>query len=172
MTYARMITMSIIEMKEKKGSSRQAILKHIASKYKIVPNSAMVNKAIKKMVEDGKLVAGAQAGKSGSGSFKVSIEEKTRIKQEEKAAAKKLQKKAAVANPKANKVAAKNPAITAKKSMPNGSKVVKKVAKAKVDKKDAKSKVAKKVVTKTPQKKVVWAKKGGMKPKKVVKKAK
>merc|ERR1711970_1475865 len=117
-----MITMSINEMKEKKGSSRQAILKHIASKYKIVPNSAMVNKAIKKMVEDGKLVAGAQAGKSGSGSFKVSIEEKTRIKQEEKATAKKLQKKAAVAK-----------------------RVDKKVAKAKVDKKAPKAKVDKKV---------------------------
>merc|ERR1712000_785061 len=115
------------------GSSRQAILKHIASTYKIVPNSVMVNKVIKKMVEDGKLVAGAQAGKSGSGSFKVSIEEKTRIKQEEKAAAKKLQKKAAVANPKA-KVSAKKPAITAKKSKPSNSKV----AKVKVDKKVAK----------------------------------
>merc|ERR1712000_527869 len=111
------------------GSSRQAILKHIASTYKIVPNSVMVNKVIKKMVEDGKLVAGAQAGKSGSGSFKVSIEEKTRIKQEEKAAAKKLQKKAAVTNHKA-KVSAKKPAIiTAKKSKPSNSKAVKKVAK-------------------------------------------
>merc|ERR1712000_425869 len=115
------------------GSSRQAILKHIASKYKIVPNSVMVKKAIKKMVEDGKLVAGAQAGKSGSGSFKVSIEEKTRIKQEEKAAAKKLQKKAAVANPKA-KVSAK-PVIIAKKSKPSSNS---KVAKVKVDKKVAK----------------------------------
>ena len=36
MTYASMITMSIIEMKEKKGSSRQAILKHIASTYKVM----------------------------------------------------------------------------------------------------------------------------------------
>merc|ERR1711970_772369 len=139
MTYANMITTSIIEMKEKKGSSRQAILKHIASTYKIVPNTVMVNKAIKKMMEDGKLVAGAQAGRSGSGSFKVSIEEKTRIKQEEKDAAKKLQKKAAVAK-----------------------RVDKKVAKAKVDKKAAKSKVMKKVAK---SKKVVKAKKGGMKPK-------
>merc|ERR1719318_789444 len=155
-------------MKEKKGSSRQAILKHIASTYQIVPNILMLKKAIKKMVEEGKLVAGAQAGRSGSGSFKVSNEEKTRIKQEEKAAAKKLQKKAAVPNPKAKK-----PSIKAKKSTPSSSKskVVKKVAKAKVDKKDAKSKVAKKVVAKTPQK-VVKAKKGGMKPKKVAKKAK
>merc|ERR1711970_1134979 len=122
MTYANMITTSIMEMKEKNGSSRQAILKHIVSTYKIVPNTVMVNKAIKKMMEDGKLVAGAQAGRSGSGSFKVSIEEKTRIKQEEKAAAKKLQKKAAVAK-----------------------RVDEKVAKAKVDKKAAKAKVDKKV---------------------------
>merc|ERR1719318_2492967 len=134
-------------MKEKKGSSRQAIMKHIASTYQIVPNILMLKKAIKKMVEEGKLVAGAQAGRSGSGSFKVSNEEKTRIKQEEKAAAKK-------STPSSSK-----------------SKVVKKVAKAKVAKKGAKSKVAKKVVAKTPQK-VVKAKKGGMKPKKVAKKAK
>merc|ERR1712000_324709 len=126
------------------GSSRQAILKHIASTYKIVPNSVMVNKVIKKMVEDGKLVAGAQAGKSGSGSFKVSIEEKNRIKQEEKA--------------------------EAKKSKPSNlkSKAVKKVAKVKGDRKVAKSKVMKKVAK---PKKVVKAKKGGMKPKKVAKKA-
>merc|ERR1719318_747271 len=125
-------------MKEKKGSSRQAIQKHIASTYQIVPNILMLKKAIKKMVEEGKLVAGAQAGRSGSGSFKVSNEEKTRIKQEEKAAAKKLQKKAAVPNPKAKKVSAKKPSIKAKKSTPSSSKskvVVKKVAKAKVDKK-------------------------------------
>merc|ERR1711970_78284 len=165
MTYANMITTSIMEMKEKNGSSRQAILKHIVSTYKIVPNSVMVNKAIKKMMEDGKLVAGAQAGRSGSGSFKVSIEEKTRIKQEEKAAAKKLQKKAADANSEAKKVSAKKPAVIAKKSKPNNlkSKAVKKVAKDKVDKKVAKSKVMKKV---TKPKKVVKAKKGGMKPKK------
>merc|ERR1719470_148494 len=93
-------------MKEKKGSSRQAILKHIASTYQIVPNILMLKKAIKKMVEEGKLVAGAQAGRSGSGSFKVSNEEKTRIKQEEKAAAKKLQKK--VAKAKVDKKGAKS----------------------------------------------------------------
>merc|ERR1712168_1712672 len=93
MTYATMIRNSIIEMKEKKGSSRQAILKYLINTYKVDANTLMVNKTIKKMVEDGKLVAGAQAGKSGSGSFKVSIEEKARIKQEEKVAAKKLLKK-------------------------------------------------------------------------------
>merc|ERR1711970_875999 len=171
MTYANMITTSIMEMKEKKGSSRQAILKHIASTYKIVTNSVMVNKAIKKMMEDGKLVAGAKAGRSGAGSFKVSIEEKTRIKQEEKAATKKLQKKATIANPKAKKVSAKKPAIKAKKSKPSSSKskAAKKVAKVKVDKKVAKSKVMKKV---TKPKKVVKAKSGGMKPKKVATKAK
>ena len=62
----------------------------------------MVNKTIKKMITDGKLVAGAQAGKTGSGCFKVSVEEKTRIKQMERAAAKKLkamEKKAAMTVP-------------------------------------------------------------------------
>ena len=50
----------------------------------------LMNKALKKMTTDGRLVAGAQAGKSGAGCYKVSMEEKTKIKQVEKAAAKKL----------------------------------------------------------------------------------
>ena len=49
----------------------------------------MMNRALKKMTTDGRLVAGAQAGRSGAGCYKVSVDEKTRIKQVEKAAAKK-----------------------------------------------------------------------------------
>merc|ERR1719369_945002 len=109
-------------MKEKKGSSRQAILKYMVNTYKVDANTLMVNKAIKKMVEDGKLVAGAQAGKSGSGSFKVSNEEKARIKQEEKMAAKKLLKKKDVSAKPAKSVPAKKPANKAKKSKSKDSK--------------------------------------------------
>jgi len=149
MTYATMITKSLIEMKEKKGSSRQAIMKHLVSAYNVAPNTLMLNRVLKKMVEEGKLVAGAQAGKSGSGSFKVSNEEKARIKQEEKAMAKKLQKKVAASKPK--KVESAKKSARVKKSKPSGAKV-------KVMKKTSKSKKELKV------------KQGGVKPKKVAKK--
>merc|ERR1719466_306311 len=85
-----MITQAITEMKQKKGSSRVAILKHIAGVTNSVPNAVLVKKTMKKMVEEGILVPGAQAGRSGSGSFKVSPGEKLRLKQAEKAAAKKV----------------------------------------------------------------------------------
>merc|ERR1719209_2703111 len=80
-TYAAMITQAIIEMKQKKGSSRPAIIKHIAGATNIVPNPLLVKKTLKKMVESGILVPGADAGKTGSGSFKVSPVEKLRLKQ-------------------------------------------------------------------------------------------
>merc|ERR1719431_1401893 len=85
-----MITQAITEMKQKKGSSRVAILKHIAGATNSVPNAVLVKKTMKKMVEEGILVPGAQAGRSGSGSFKVSPGEKLRLKQAEKAAVKKV----------------------------------------------------------------------------------
>merc|ERR1719206_688594 len=94
-TYATMIAEAIQEMKQKKGSSRQAIIKHISGKSNTVPNALLITKTLKKMVEDGKLVPGAQAGKSGSGSFKISPQEMTMIKQSERAVAKKERKKVA-----------------------------------------------------------------------------
>merc|ERR1740137_258823 len=124
-----------------------------------VDNHLMVNKTIKKMITDGKLVAGAQAGKTGSGCFKVSVEEKNRIKLVERAATKKLkamEKKAAVTVP-------------AKKVKPSAAK--KKVAKvstkkpAVVKKGGAKVKAMKKVKKGAAKPKNMVAK-----PKKVVKK--
>merc|ERR1719435_56757 len=88
-----MITQAITEMNQKKGSSRAAILKHIAWATNTVPNTLLVNKTMKKMVEEGTLMHGAQAGKTGSGSFKVSPGEKLRLKRAEKVSAKKVAKK-------------------------------------------------------------------------------
>merc|ERR1712106_377957 len=122
-----------------KGSSRQSIMKHLQGTMK-VDNHLMVNKTIKKMITDGKLVAGALAGKTGSGCFKVSAEEKIRIKQTERAEAKKLiaaVKKAALKVPgkkikpsaikkKAVKATTKKPAVAKK----GAAKAMKKVKKA------------------------------------------
>merc|ERR1712212_1075276 len=62
----------------------------IAGTTNTVPNALQIKKTVKKMVESGALVPGADAGKTGSGSFKVSPAEKLRLKQAEKAAAKKV----------------------------------------------------------------------------------
>merc|ERR1712002_210298 len=127
MSYASMITKAIQEMKQKKGSSRQAIIKHIAGTSNTVPNALFITKTIKKMIEEGTLVPGAQAGHNGAGSFKLSTQEKLRIKQAEKAANKKEMKKPAGSKPAkgVNKVAKK--AVGVKKV---GKKIAKKSSKA------------------------------------------
>merc|ERR1719376_1408080 len=134
-----MITQAITEMKQKKGSSRVAILKHIAGATNSVPNAVLVKKTMKKMVEEGILVPGAQAGRSGSGSFKVSPGEKLRLKQAEKAAAKKVIQK-------------EKKATTIKTTAKRGSK---KIAKAPAAKKSSGSK---RVVAKNTSKVTVSAK--------------
>merc|ERR1719320_1327176 len=111
----------ITEMKQKKGSSRQAIIKQISGTSNIVPNALLITKTIKKMIEDGKLVPAAQAGHSGAGSFKISPQEKLRIIQAEKAAAKKEMRKAVGNKP------VEGAKKRAKKAV--GAKKVKKVAK-------------------------------------------
>jgi len=182
-TYAAMVTKAILELKEKKGSSRQSIMKYLQGNYKVDAASAtlLMNKALKKMTTDGRLVAGAQAGKSGAGCYKVSMEERTRIKQMEKAAAKKL---AAAEKGAVKKVSAKKP-ITSKKKVAaksgGGKKKVaaksgggkKKVVKTAGKKKAAPKKTGTKVMKKVSKASVgAKAKKGSAKPKKIAKKAK
>ena len=70
-TYADMINKAIMELKEKRSSSRQAIMKHMATTSKVAPKAFLVNKTIKKMIEKGSIVPGAKAGQSGSGCFKL-----------------------------------------------------------------------------------------------------
>merc|ERR1719398_517749 len=60
--YAAMITAAIKKLADKKGSSRQAILKYVIANNKV---------DLKKMVAAKKLVAAAAAGKKGAGSFKL-----------------------------------------------------------------------------------------------------
>merc|ERR1712013_930469 len=159
-SYASMITEAIQEMKQKKGSSRQAIIKQISGTSNTVPNALLITKTIKKMIEDGKLVPAAQAGHSGAGSFKISPQEKLRMKQAEKVDAKMETKKAVGTKPaegakkgvkkavgvkKVKKVAKKSSKQSAQKG--KGMKLMKKVPKkvsAKAKKNVAASKKAKK----------------------------
>jgi hypothetical protein len=126
----------------------------------------MMNKTLKKMTTDGRLVAGAQAGRSGAGCYKVSAEEKMRIKQVEKAAAKKL---AAVDKKKVlvKKTAKKPATATGLKKSAKKSAAGKKVVVKKLETKKAGAKSMKKVAKASTGAKM---KKGTAKPKKVAKK--
>merc|ERR1712105_155330 len=119
--YASMITAAIKALGDKKGSSRQAILKYVVANNKVDAAKAAVRVrlALKKML----------AGKKGAGSFKLPAKEpkakkpkakkpkakkpkaakKPAAKKAKKPAAKKAAKKPA-AKPAAKKPAAKKPA--------------------------------------------------------------
>merc|ERR1711872_1185367 len=91
-SYRTMITNALHATKERKGLSRPAIMKYMVG-ASIVPNPVLLNKMLKKMSDEGKVVPGAEAGKSGAGCFKLSPEEKLRLLQVEKAAIKKEKSK-------------------------------------------------------------------------------
>merc|ERR1719347_2406559 len=106
---------AIVTQKERSGSSLGAIKNHLSSKYNVdmAKKAGLLNSVLKKMREEGVLVAGAQPGRKGAGSFKVSSEEKSRMADAAKAAAKKLkaQQKQGV-----GKVASRTPKKVAKVS--------------------------------------------------------
>merc|ERR1719381_126943 len=90
--YKDMVIDAITTQKERFGSSLGAIKNHLSNKYKVdlAKKAGTLNSVLKKMREDGVLVAGAQPGKKGAGCFKISPEEKSRMADVAKAAAKKL----------------------------------------------------------------------------------
>merc|ERR1712055_458799 len=113
--YASMITAAIKKLGDKKGSSRQAILKYIVANNKVDAAKAgvRVNLALKKMVAAKKIVAAAAAGKKGAGSFKLPAKEPKAKKPKAKKAKKPKAKKAK--KPKAKKAVKKPAAKKAKK---------------------------------------------------------
>lgn len=143
--YSEMIAAAIGALKERKGSSRQAILKYIQSNYKVKDNASVhVKQALKKGVAAGtfKQVKGTGA----SGSFKLpDKQKKPAAKKAKKPAAKKAKKPAAKKAKKTPKKAAKKPA--AKKP------AAKKPAAKKAKKPAAKKPAAKKAIKKGGKKK-------------------
>merc|ERR1712141_766561 len=109
--YANMIVAAIKALKDKKGSSRQAILKYVVANNKVEADKAAVRVklALRKMVAAKKVVAAAAAGKKGAGSFKLPAKEPKAAKPKaaKKPAAKKAKKPA---KPAAKPKAAKKPA--------------------------------------------------------------
>lgn len=155
-TYNAMISAAIVDLKERNGSSRQKITKHVQSNNKVGDNAAVhVKMALKRMVAKGDLVQ--TKGTGASGSFKLA--KKAEPKPKKKVAA----KKPAAKKPAAKKPAAKKPAAkkaTPKKKTPAKKKAAtpKKAAKKPAKKATAKKPAAKKV-KKTPKKKTAAKKK-------------
>merc|ERR1712079_867960 len=112
--YANMIVGAIKALKDKKGSSRQAILKYVVANNKVEADKAAVRVklALRKMIAAKKVVAAAAAGKKGAGSFKLPAKEPKAKKPAAKKAKKpkKAAKKPAAKKPAAKKPAAKKPA--------------------------------------------------------------
>merc|ERR1711884_460880 len=112
--YSVMIAAAIKALKDRTGSSRQAIAKYICANYKVDAAKAGVplRLALKKGVAAGTLKMGGAAGKKGAGCFKIGEKAKVEKKKPKKVVKKKkpAAKKAAAKKPAAKKPAAKKPA--------------------------------------------------------------
>merc|ERR1712240_388818 len=177
-SYRTMITKALHASKERKGLSRPAIMKYMVG-ASIVPNTGLLNKMLKKMSDEGKVVPGADVGKSGSRCFKLSTEEKMRLLQIEKAALKKEKLKAKGSDVK--KVSKKKVSVTKKsdKSVKKSVKGGKVIAAVKSKPKSTSSKSMPSKVSGIAKKKTLGAKprknvksQGVVKVKKVAKQAK
>lgn len=163
-SYKEMITQSIVNLKERTGSSRQAIKKYIHANYKGLTGQTdnLINAALKKGVESGDFVQ----PKGASGPVKLARKEKPAGSAASPAVAKPKvmtkPKAAAAAKPKtaAKKAVKSSPkkAVVAKKAAakPKKAAVAKKVAAAK-PKTAAKTKTATKPKTAAKPKKAAAA---------------
>ena len=169
--YIDMISAAVSALKERGGSSRQAILKYIMANYKVGNDANFINAHLKMALKNGvKKGALKQAkGTGASGSFKLGEKPKT----EKKPKAKKVAKPKA-AKPKKTAAKPKTPAGEKKAKTPKkkAAAAAKKPAgpkKAKSPKKKATPKSPKKAATKP--KKVKTPKKTAAKKTKTPKKA-
>ena len=138
--YAEMIVTAITTLKERNGSSGQAIKKYIKANFKVKDNADLFIKGgLRKGVEKGTLTQ--VKGNGASGSFKVAKVEKPKPKKKPAA------KKPAAKKPAAKKVAKKSPA----KKKP-AAKKAKTPTKKKTPKKPAKKPAAKKPAAKKAKK--------------------
>ena len=126
--YADMIAAAIASLKDRTGSSRQAILKYVIANYKVDAAKAgtHVRMALKAGITKGSLKFAKESGK-GAGCYKLA-EKPKKEKKEKKPAAKKPEKKTAAKKSEkktvAKKATDKKPA--AKKPAPKKAKATKK----------------------------------------------
>ncbi|XP_046372456.1 histone H1-delta-like [Haliotis rufescens] len=149
--YSEMIRDAISGLKERGGSSRQALLKYIMKNFKVGPDERTVNNhlklALRAGVKNGSLKQ--SKGTGASGSFRLG--DKSEAK---KPKAKKATKAAKPKADKAKKTAKKSTPKKAKKPKPAKKSPAKKAAKPKAAKKSPAKKAAKpKAAKKSPKKK-------------------
>ncbi|XP_073968751.1 uncharacterized protein [Rhodnius prolixus] len=157
---SQMVTAAIKDLKERGGSSLQAIKKYISTTYSVDAEklSLFIRKYIKSAVESGELVQ--TKGKGAAGSFRLGGGTDSSAKTKSK---KKNKKAAPAAKPKPKKPAAeKKPAVTKKKAA--AAPKAKKTKKPPTTPKAPKPKKAK--VTPTKAKKTTAAAPKGKQPKK------
>ena len=153
--YLEMIQKAIAALKERGGSSRQALLKYIMANYKVGENSTAVNARVKTALKNG-VKNGAlkqSKGTGAAGSFRLGEVKKADKPKKVKAVTK---PKKTVKSPKKVKkpTAAKKPKTVAKKAAksPKKAKAAAKPKKVKTPKK-AKTTATKPKKAKTPKKK-------------------
>ena len=143
-TYHCMIASAISSLKERRGSSRQAILKYVSANYKVTERCNLhLNRALKKGVADSSIT-------KVKGSYKLAVAVKAKKAIKPKTPKKKTPKKVAKKTAKPKKA----PAKKTKKATPKKAKkpVAKKVKKS-ATKKPAPKKARAKKVTKPKTKK-------------------
>jgi len=146
--YVDMIAEAIGALKERKGSSRQAILKYVEANFKVGDNANVHLKvALKRGVISG--VFKQTKGTGASGSFRVAEKPKVAKKP---AAKKPAAKKPATKKPAAKKSTPAKKKSTTKKSTPKKKPAAKKAKKPAAKKPVAAKKPAAKKAKKTPKK--------------------
>jgi len=160
--YSQMISEAIQALKDRNGSSRQAISKFIKATYKVDESSSEthIKQALRRGVKSGTLIQ--TKGTGASGSFKIPKLPKSGAAAEKKKPVKKPAKKPTAPKPKKKKEATPKK----KKTAPKKSKKVKAKKPADKKKKTTKKASSKTKTTKSPKKspaKKAPAKKSGKK---------
>lgn len=155
--YIEMISAAIASLKERNGSSRQAITKYIQANYKVGDLCAsFVKQALKRGVTSGALVQTKGTGASGSFKLAKKVVEKKKPVAKKPAAKKSTPKK----KPAAKKTATPKKKAASKAKKPSSAK---KAAKKPAAKKPAAKKPAKKAAAKKPAAKKTPKKKAASK---------
>lgn len=172
--YAEMVSQGVSSLKERGGSSRQAILKYIMANFKVGNDDKVVNThlktALKSSVKNGSLKQ--SKGTGASGSFKIG-EVKKVVKKVVKKPKKVTKPKAAVTKPKAKKTTkAKKESVTTKKAASTPKKAAAKPKKAVAKPKKAAATPKKQATPKKAAAKPKAQKAAAAKPKKAAAKPK
>lgn len=156
--YSEMIARAISHLKERGGSSRQAILKFIMNKYNVGKEVNMVNARVKVALKAGVKLGNLKQsrGTGASGSFRLADKRKTAASSDKKPGRPRATGAAKGKKPAGTKEAktAKSPAKVKKAAAGTGKGKVAKSAKKVATKSPSKKGVAKPKAAKTPTKKI------------------